>query len=689
MKRFLLFILVIIAGKLLLTAQNVDAVDNKLDSISDINLKIDFLNDWTGKNYRKSPTEALFYANKTIDYSIGSQNHSGAGNALIRVGLIHFRKQEYKKSILTFKKALNKFTLSGDSVGINNVYLNRGIVYRNMDKHSLAIEDLFACMRYFEKQNNTRMLSLTYNSIGLIYKDLKKYDEALKYYYKVEKLAEKSNKSSSYHSNTNIANILSIQEKYKQALNYYKKNIEILEKKPNKYKLAQTYHNIGSSCIKLGQYAIAQEYLNQSLQLKESIGNNNLTITTLSSFSHLHYNKKNYKKALKYNKRSLKLAQITNNLELQKNCYLHQFKIFSHLNKVDSSLIYFRRYESLKDSIFNNETLKQIAETREKYEAEKKETQINLLEKENQSRMMQRNSLVVLSVLLLIFVTFITRSFYKNKKNNRLLRIQKNRIEWHKTMLKDKNEALRTSNQTKNKLFQIISHDLRSPLASVSGISKLMRIFIKQEKYDLLEESSDDMEQCINSVLSLTDNLLAWSLNQSGKLPYNPIEIALRQLLMRSIETYSSAARQKQIHLNLVLEEDALVYADRQMLDTIIRNLINNSLKFTPTGGIIIIGSKLKDDHVELFVKDSGIGISDDQISHIFELNDGKSKLGTMGEKGNGLGLILCKQFVEQNNGKIWVESQPNVGTTFRFTIPLVKKKDEKCMLESAKLASN
>jgi len=240
-----------------------------------------------------------------------------------------------------------------------------------------------------------------------------------------------------------------------------------------------------------------------------------------------------------------------------------------------------------------------------------------------------------------------------------------------------KNVELLESNSTKTRLFQIILHDLRSPLASVYNLSQLIKIYIQQKKYDLLDESSKDMEECVNSVLNLTDNLLSWSLNQSGKLPYNPVIISLKPLLRTNIKTFSSVAKQKSIQLQLILESEIFVFADRQMLDTVIRNFINNSPKFTLPGGIIAIGTKQGDGFIELWVKDSGIGISEDQIPKLFEIDSSKTHLGTKGKKGNGLGLVLWKQFIEQNKGKVWVESVLDKYTIFRFTVSCGENTEE------------
>jgi len=671
-------------------SQKVEAVENTLDSTKSITAKIHYLNCWSEKNYKTFPKEAFNYSNQALQLAKKTNDYSGIGDALVRIGVIHKRNDQLDNGLNSYNNAIKIYHLSKDSLGIYKTYLNRGNLLREQNKYNLALENFYRCLSYFERTNNSKLLYITYNNLGIVFKNIKEYNKALNCYQKSLLISlEIQSNQYSYSSNTNIANILSIKKDFQKALSYYKNNLDVLKEKPNQYKLAQTYHNIGSCFMEMGQNSLALEYLNQSLQLKKEIGNKNLIISTLNSLAYVFYEQDNYTNALRYRQKAIALAVETKNIEYQKDCNGELFRIFTRLNMADSAIHYFNRYELLKDSIFNHENLKQITEIQEKYETEKKETQIAFLEKENKSSVWQRNSLMILFILLLGYAIFIVRSYYRNIKINRLLQLQNTRIEWHKTILDRKNEALLDSNKTKNRLFQIISHDLRSPLASVYNISQLIKIFVRQEKYHLLEESSNDMEDCINNVLSLTDNLLSWSLNQSGKLPYKPTILSLKPLLENNIQTYSSVAKQKSIHLQLILDNPFFVFADRPMLETVIRNLINNSLKFTPSGGIIIIGAKQKDNFTEIWIKDSGIGISENQIARLFKVDNKHSNLGTKGEKGNGLGLLLCKQFIEQNRGEIWVESTPNIGTTFRFTIPSAKKTNKITSILSSNLNSN
>jgi signal transduction histidine kinase/tetratricopeptide (TPR) repeat protein len=656
-----------------LTAQKVEMVELRLDSLSSYKSKVDFLNQWSKKNYIKHSKEAYYYSNLSEQIAIHNSYASGLADCYMQYGRIYHHKEKYKNALGFYNKSISTYSLINDSLNLHKVLVNRGRTFCAIDKYSLALKDYMSSLSYFERNNDNLIRAIIYNNIGIVYKHLKNYQKALKYYSKAETIYKDQKLTSSlYHTNTNIANIYSIQKNFQEALSYHKKNLDVLKQNPNKYRLAQTYHNIGACFLEMEQYTMAMDYQKQSLKLKEEIGNKNLIITSLNGLSHANYMLSNYEEALKFSKRAYQLGRKIGNIELQKNSAKEIFKIYAHTSSPDSAIFYFDIHEQLRDSILTKESLKQVAEIQAKYEAEKKEAQIALLEKENKNKAVQRNGLIVILILIGGYAGFIIYSYYSNKKLTRLLSMQKTRIEWSKEILDQRNQELHIANQTKNKLFQIISHDLRSPLASVSGISHLIQILLKQGRYQELDETSQDLNECVTRVLNLTDNLLSWSLNQSGRLPFTPVIIPVKKLLAGIIDIYKTAAKQKNILLEFSIDQDLLVYADRPMLETVIRNLLNNALKFTPEGGLIILGAEMANDHTEIWIEDNGIGIPQESISNIFELDASNS--GTRGEKGNGLGLILCKDFIKRNQGKIWVESKENIGTTFRFTVPNAEK---------------
>ncbi|MFV0378198.1 MAG: sensor histidine kinase, partial [Mangrovibacterium sp.] len=223
---------------------------------------------------------------------------------------------------------------------------------------------------------------------------------------------------------------------------------------------------------------------------------------------------------------------------------------------------------------------------------------------------------------------------------------------------------------TRDKLFSIIAHDLRSPLISISNFVQLVSIYLRDQKFDSIQRLATDMDRKNTQVLQLTDNLLNWAQAQSGALRPKTEQISLKQILDECDELYQQIATDKQIELTMPEESGYQVIADRNMLCTICRNLINNALKFTPRKGRIEISCFADGQMVWVNVTDSGIGIANEKITRLFSPNKSDVLLGTEGENSSGLGLLLCKEFIDIMNGQIRVESEKGKGSCFSVGIP-------------------
>ena len=240
-----------------------------------------------------------------------------------------------------------------------------------------------------------------------------------------------------------------------------------------------------------------------------------------------------------------------------------------------------------------------------------------------------------------------------------------------KDQLKNQNKELKELNATKDKFFSIIAHDLRSPFSSMIGFSKLLNKNF--DKYDQEKQKKfiNMIDNGIQNTYKLLDNLLLWARSQKGKIEFNPKEINLYSLSDETHELLNQSIENKLIQFTNQINPNISVHADNEMLSIIIRNLISNAIKFTPKEGEIIINAKENNqDFVEVSVKDTGVGIPKEVKSKIFDISENTSTQGTENETGTGLGLILCKEFVEKHGGKIWVESEEEKGSEFIFTLP-------------------
>ena len=249
-------------------------------------------------------------------------------------------------------------------------------------------------------------------------------------------------------------------------------------------------------------------------------------------------------------------------------------------------------------------------------------------------------------------------SLQVNEKNNALGTLKKTEMN------------LRESNVTKNKLFSIISHDLRSPFNSILGFANLLLKNHKQYDEVKIEEYLKVVDNSAKQTYKLLDNLLNWARTQTDGFVFNPKKQSLEKILIELIKLEKNNAEIKNIELSYNLSEDINIYADYNMMEIILRNLISNALKFTHINGEVTIDAKQDTDNVIISVSDTGVGIKQEVLQEIFEISQKKSTVGTEDEKGTGLGLVLCKEFVEKHDGKIWVESEIGKGSKFIFSIP-------------------
>ncbi len=239
--------------------------------------------------------------------------------------------------------------------------------------------------------------------------------------------------------------------------------------------------------------------------------------------------------------------------------------------------------------------------------------------------------------------------------------------------LKVSEQKLKEANATKDKFFSIIAHDLKNPFMTIIGFSEILA-----DDYELLKEKEkkqyiENINLAANTTFRLLENLLQWSRSQRGKIKYKKEKYDLYQIVNDNITLMEMNASKKSIKIESEIEANTLVNADYNSLNTIVRNLISNAVKFTRKGGSIIVSSEPRGNMVEVSVKDDGIGMSEETIKKLFRIDESISREGTASEKGTGLGLIICKEFVEHNGGKIWVESEPDKGTTFYFTLQRFK----------------
>lgn len=225
---------------------------------------------------------------------------------------------------------------------------------------------------------------------------------------------------------------------------------------------------------------------------------------------------------------------------------------------------------------------------------------------------------------------------------------------------------------TKDKFFSIIAHDLKTPFSSIIGFSDLMIEKVKNKDYEVVEKYAEIIQTSANRADALLTNLLEWSRAQLGRMEYNPEHVDLCEMIKETLSLTTDFAQQKSVKLNIDIPKFALAYIDKTMINSVLRNLITNAIKFSYPGGEVCIILKAEKDDYSISVKDNGVGIRPEDVKKLFRIDESITTKGTRNETGTGLGLILCKEFVEKNNGKIWLQSEPGKGSVFSFTLPKI-----------------
>ncbi len=269
-------------------------------------------------------------------------------------------------------------------------------------------------------------------------------------------------------------------------------------------------------------------------------------------------------------------------------------------------------------------------------------------------------------------VDYVTKPFNRDEL---LVRI-KNHLDLisSKRQIELQAHELALSNALKNKLFSVISHDLRAPVGSIKQTLDFIASGLIKPGEELFDETIDNLRKTSDEAYILLENLLGWAKSQSNILHVLPEPINLKSLASSIMGLLNLSYKTKKIDVENRIPDETIVFADLQMVNSVLRNLLSNAMKFTPANGLIRIHSEIKGDLVEISVTDTGVGIAESDLKKVFNAENPLKTFGTNNESGSGLGLLLCKDFIEKNGGKIWIESKAGKGSTFTFTLPAQPK---------------
>lgn len=501
-----------------------------------------------------------------------------------------------------------------------------------------------------------------------------------------------------------------------QAAEQFENGLKCADELGNKNAQHIFNNSLGSIYLKMGVLDKALTAFQNSTQIAQDLGRKYEVTGSYLNQANIYNQQNQSAKALNALNKAHEIAKELQDLKLLRNIYSAYVEAYKKDGDVDQSTWYFDQMSAINKKIQQQEQKEIESEVRQivaeatsrvkSVEAEKQATEIELqqkgeeltqkqqileeTEKESTERLMrislldqemelkkkelqvqnQRRKFYIASIILILaFSGYLLYSILQKRKANRLLSQKNIEITEQNHEIQLQAEQLRNLNNLKDKLFSIIAHDLRSPLGSLVSMLNLNRQgYLSQEEF---QEIINDLSKNVAYTSELLENLLNWAQSQMQGLQVIAKPIELKPVVQTKIDLYTEQAQKKGIELRNLIEESVEVYADYSMVELTLRNLIGNAIKFCNPGDSITIMASDQNDHVLVSVSDTGIGISQDKVKRLFG-NEVVTTRGTADEKGSGLGLMLCKEFITLNNGKIWVKSIEGVGTDFFFTLPKV-----------------
>ncbi|MEM9675147.1 MAG: tetratricopeptide repeat-containing sensor histidine kinase [Bacteroidota bacterium] len=574
--------------------------------------------------YRGNYDSALLFYEEALSVAEQQQNNALAVQMNNSIGTVYFRKADFGVSVQYFLKSLEAAELIEDSTSLAGGLNNVGAIMELQERYDEALDYYQQSLRIKKQLGDSLSYARTLNNIGNVYGNLKQNEEAARYLEQALRIKRKSDKDGSLAlSLTNLGIVYKDLKQYDKALNCYHEALEIDRRLGKKEGMLSIANNLAELFIQTEQLDSALDYANRAYKLAIDIDAKERLLGSANTLAKIHE------------------LRNENSLALQ---YLH-------------------RYNDLREEIFNENKSQQIAELEARYETEKKELTIEKLEQEKQVHSLEiqqaRTQQLIYLLLLLIIALLgvVGLYFYRTKiKTNRLLSAQ--------------NKQLAHLNATKDKLFAIVSHDLKNPLSAFRSITETLHQHMTEMSPKEVRFFIDEIYQSSQQLNDLLHNLLQWASAQTSSLQLEPEAFSPSVIIEKCMGHLQAQANEKSITLQNLVSPTSEVYADRKMIQTIIRNLISNAIKFTPEGGTISVTAKPAENYVALSVSDTGIGIAEENLAALFRVDANVQAIGTSPEKGTGIGLILCKELADLNHCEFRVTSKLGEGSTFALLIP-------------------
>lgn len=669
-KRYISFIfscLALLPIKNSFSQGKIDSLENVLKNSSSDSIRLTALIQLSKAYQYKDFSKAGEYSNQALEITHKKNWYWGRTQALTQAGFLTTIQGDYSSAIKYDNENFQLVISSGDSTAIAEALNNIGNDYIELGKYDEAYYYFTQSYRIARQIDDSLKMTVAIFNTGTVLTELAQYDLALDHFkvsLEISKNIDDLDGIAFYHDAMGDVYLRKKEfdksEGYlMQALKFIRdRNLTVIEPKALKH-LAQLNFEKGELTKALAYYDTAKHVYEQT---DNGFGNAEVNL----GVSQILTAQGAFDNAQALIQQSLETAKQFNAERMEIDCYKQLSELAEMRGDYKTALAFHKNYKQLEDSLFSHEMLERVFQDQLRSKIETKDFEIAALsraqtEKDTELKREEflRNVLVVLMALTAILLFTVYRS------GQRRIRINKMLIE-HQEEIKKRSLELEQLNQVKDKFFSIISHDLRSPINALSGILNLLENkHLTPEEFGQLTK---ELKIQFDHTRTLINNLLDWALLQMDKLRIQPEKINLSSVVESNFKLLSSLHLKEMRLINLV-QDGVTGWGDQNMINLVFRNLILNAIKFSEAGGLIEVSAETEGTHYVMSVKDYGVGIRPEVQKILFDKTSGYTTRGTANEKGTGLGLILCKEFIEKNGGQIWLESEVGKGSTFYFTI--------------------
>ncbi len=630
------------------------------------NKKLEMLSNYTlGRVYTEAGDNSLSltYLDTALVISDALVDNWNKGEILYYVGVNYHRMGEALQALEAFNAAVQACRLSDNFKTAGSAYSIMGTIFRMNGMYDRAIEYIIKSKLNYEKADFTEGGAWAAYLLGRIYHDLKLPQKALEYFHESLEIYKHLASVDGIQNGLAICyeqiGIINLEEgNLEEARKFIDETLTIYTATESKYGLSNVHMNLGKIEYYKNNYLQAEKYLNESLLIKKEVGDllSQPGIYEYLGLCMIGRNQRN--EGFKLIQQGLDLAISNNQKKIQLDIYAKLAEAYLNANDLKNALLSQNKQIEIQNIILSGAANIKIDQLQAIYEIDEKNSQIAELEKENriialsnrQNKMIR--NIMISGIILALLVALI--------------------IYWFYNKLKFKNQELFEANAAKDKFFAIIAHDLRGPTGSLAALLELINSKFNEFSIVELKKMLLVLHKSAENVSNLLENLLIWAQSQVDKIEYRPTEVRLDDLLQTSIKGLNQSAEDKKIKISFEPKEQIFVFADSDMVQTIVRNILSNALKFTHRGGMISIEAEVKNKNFALVkIIDNGVGIEKSKLTKIFDISIKHHTKGTENEKSTGLGLILVKDFVEKNKGSLTIESEKDKGTVVSFTLPL------------------